>query len=472
MSPPFSFSNLFRRKEKKPSEVSQSRKSLDKYSINTDVELDETESRIESHVNGKRISISEALELLKKMDDEGVGDMFRSLIPIRQSLENTLLSLGRLAEEMENEKVKLEEEKFRSAVESSRRILVSSLKKEVPSDYPTPTSIPEAKKFQERLESLMERFGDVSSSHNKLLTTFMKKQTGKIKAEFDIISTLQKSTDKIMESFEDGRQPLLNCISVLNKTSQMVDSVNQQENELRMLKDEILRLEAEDQVVATRLAGLEGSSDFESTSEAIKDIEREQQEEKEFRKYLEDLFSPVSRALTKYSYGTSKTTSYKLKILMEEPWKIFEQSGEQKGADTEYSEDASRALESYSSLLLDVQRAVRTGKITLKDSDKTARHLQLIIESLPELQKRLDLTSSRLKSFEQKKNTSVISLVEDMRKKLRDNKATLEKHRLYMERLENEITERNNNLQSTLRNCEECLSGVTGKDYVLEVASG
>src|SRR5215208_6978326 len=163
--------------------------------------------------------------------NDKVGDMSRSLIPIRQSLENILLSIGRLAEEMENEKVKVEEEKFKPSVESSRKILVSSLKKEVSSDFPTPISISEAKKFQERLQSLMERFGDVSGSHSKVLTTFMKKHTGKIKGEFDTISSLEKRTKKIMEYFEEDRLPIADCIKVLTKTSQMVDSVRRQEGE-------------------------------------------------------------------------------------------------------------------------------------------------------------------------------------------------------------------------------------------------
>ena len=155
-----------------------------------------------------------------------VGDMSRNLVPIRQTLENTLLSIGKLAEEMENEKVKVEDEKFKPSVESSRKILVSSLKKEDLSDFPVPTSVTEARKFQERLHSLMERFGDVSGSHSKLLTTFMKKHTGKIKGEFDTISSLDKRTGKIMEGFEEDRRPVTNCIAALSKTSQLVESLS------------------------------------------------------------------------------------------------------------------------------------------------------------------------------------------------------------------------------------------------------
>jgi chromosome segregation ATPase len=453
MSPPLSFGGLFRRKEKKSPEVSQGA------------------ARMQSN-DSNRLTVSKALDLLEKIENEKVGDMSRNLIPIRESLENILLSIGRLAEEMEAEKVKVEEEKFKPTVESSRKILVSSLKKEVSSDIPTPTSISEAKKFQESLQSLMERFGDVSGSHSKLLTTFMKKHTGKIKGEFDTISSLEKRTNKIMEYFEEDRRPVANCITVLTRASQMVDSVRQLENELQRLEDEISRLEAEAQDLARKLDNLERSSDFESASKTVEEIKLAQEEEKDFHKYLGDLFSPVSRALAKYSYGTSKSTSSRLQLLMETPWKIFEQAKEHKNETDlgQYRDSQTGDLESYKSLLVEVNKAVSTGKITLKGSDKTIKHFEQIVESLPSLNKRSKLISDKLKSLEQKKDNSVISLSEDLRAKLRNNKVGLDNHKLYLERLENEIKEKRNNiLQSMVRDCEECLSTVTGRKFVLEI---
>ena len=453
MSPPLSFGGLFRRKEKKSPEVSQGA------------------ARMQSN-DSNRLTVSKALDLLEKIENEKVGDMSRNLIPIRESLENILLSIGRLAEEMEAEKVKVEEEKFKPTVESSRKILVSSLKKEVSSDIPTPTSISEAKKFQESLQSLMERFGDVSGSHSKLLTTFMKKHTGKIKGEFDTISSLEKRTNKIMEYFEEDRRPVANCITVLTRASQMVDSVRQLENELQRLEDEISRLEAEAQDLARQLDNLERSSDFESASKTVEEIKLAQEEEKDFHKYLGDLFSPVSRALAKYSYGTSKSTSSRLQLLMETPWKIFEQAKEHKNETDlgQYRDSQTGDLESYKSLLVEVHKAVSTGKITLKGSDKTIKHFEQIVESLPSLNKRSKLISDKLKSLEQKKDNSVISFSEDLRMKLRNNKVGLDNHRLYLEGLENEIKDKKNNLlQSMVGDCEECLLTVTGRKFVLEI---
>jgi hypothetical protein len=454
MSPPLSFGGLFKRKSKKQPE------------------LKGTESNVVKEANSNRLTISKALDLLEKMENEKVGEMSRNLIPIRQSLENSLLSVGRLAEEMENEEVKVEEQKFKPTVESSRKIMVSSLKKEVSSDFPRPTSIAEAKKFQERLRSLIERFGDVSGSHSKLLTTFMKKHTGKIKGEFDTISSLEKRTNKIIESFEEDSQPVENCIIALTKTSQVVDSIRSQEAELQRVEGEISRLEAEAQDLAKELSDLERSSDFESASKTVQEIKLAQEEEKEFHKYLGDLFSPVSRALAKYSYGTSKSTSSKLQILMETPWKIFEQAEEQQTGLGRYPDSKTSDLDSYKSLLVDIHKAVSTGKITLKDFGKTIKHFEYIVESLPSLNKRSKLISEKLKLLEQKKDNSLISFSENLKMKLRNNEAALENYRLRVERLANEIKEKKNNLQSMVRECEESLLTVTGRKLALEISSG
>jgi hypothetical protein len=471
VSPPLSFGNLFRRKEKKSSQVSRSEKDYASRSIDRKGEFES--DKIDVVINDDSgLTISNALDLLRRMEDEKVGDLSRNLIPIRQTLENTLLSIGKLAEEMENEKVKVEDEKFKPSVESSRKILVSSLKKEDLSDFPVPTSITDARKFQERLQSLMERFGDVSGSHSKLLTTFMKKHTGKIKGEFDTISSLEKRTGKIMEGFEEDRRPVTNCITVLSKTSQLVDSLKQQEIDLQKLRAEISRLEAQNQELAISLSGLERSSDFETTAKTMEEIKLAQEEEKEFHKYLSDHFSHVSRALTKYSYGMSKATSSKLQILMTTPWKIFQRANEQReGLDFQQQQQQSSHnddLESYKSLLIEVQKAVRSGKITLKDSDKTLKYFELIIESLPGCQKKSEIIAVKLHSLEQKKDHSIIASSEDLKKKLGDNRNALDNRQLYLEKLENEIKEKKSSLRSMLEDSEKCLYSATGKNYALK----
>ena len=87
-----------------------------------------------------------------------------------------------------------------------------------------------------------------------------------------------------MDRFERDRQPVENSIAVLNKTSQMTDSIHQQRNELQNLIREISRLEIEDKELVGKLVNLEGSSNFESTSKTLLEIEPAQEEENEFHR--------------------------------------------------------------------------------------------------------------------------------------------------------------------------------------------
>ena len=203
----------------------------------------------------------------------------------------------------------------------------------------------------------------------------------------------------------------------------------------------------------------------------MEEIKLAQEEEKEFHKYLSDHFSHVSRALTKYSYGMSKATSSKLQILMTTPWKIFQRANEQKeGLDYQQQQSSHNDdLESYKSLLIEVQKAVSSGKITLKDSDKTLKYFELIIESLPGYQKKSEIIAVKLHSLEQKKDHSIIASSEDLKKKLGDNRNALDNRQLYLEKLENEIKEKKTSLKGMLEDSEKCLYSATGKNYALKI---
>jgi chromosome segregation ATPase len=99
------------------------------------------------------------------------------------------------------------------------------------------------------------------------------------------------------------------------------------------------------------------------------------------------------------------------------------------------------------------------------------KSFDLIIKSLPDLERRSELIANKLQSLEQRKDDSVIAQVETLRTKLRENKTSLDNHRLYLERLENEIIEKKNNLQQKVKDSEGCLSQVTGRNYTLMVSS-
>ena len=92
------------------------------------------------------------------------------------------------------------------------------------------------------------------------------------------------------------------------------------------------------------------------------------------------MFSNISRAITKYSYGTSKTTYSRLEKIGSRPWEIFDED-----------------IMPYLQLLQGIRQDLISGKMTLKDSSRTIEHIDQIMNSLEnissEIKEKNDLLS-------------------------------------------------------------------------------
>ena len=110
--------------------------------------------------------------------------------------------------------------------------MVSSLRREASSDLPLLQSIHEVKRFKEKLESIIDRFGEVSGSHSRVMNVFMKKYAGKLKGEFETLSSLLKETKSLTSEFEEKNSVIVKSIYLLNILSQKITSIKANEDKI------------------------------------------------------------------------------------------------------------------------------------------------------------------------------------------------------------------------------------------------
>ena len=110
---------------------------------------------------------------------------------------------------MEKEKIKLEEmeKRFGSTAENSKRTVVSALRRVSSAELPAIQTAADAKKFKDRLEATMNRFGEVSGFHSKMINYFMQKRADMMRAEFATLNDLLKETRSAFAGFEQDRAP-------------------------------------------------------------------------------------------------------------------------------------------------------------------------------------------------------------------------------------------------------------------------
>jgi chromosome segregation ATPase len=336
-------------------------------------------------------------------------------------------------------------------VENSKRTVVSSLRRETSSDLPLLQSIHEVKRFKEKLESIIDRFGEVSGSHNRVMNVFMKKYAGKLKGEFETLSSLLKETKSLTSEFEEENSVIVKSIDLLNILSQKITSIKANEDKIGNTCREIETLKYELDELKNQLSSLENSTQFKEFHRNLEQIDAIEKEKQEFHRNITDLYSHVSRAFTKYSYGMTKDTLGRLRVLTEEPWKIFD--------DAEAS--------SYTSLLVEIQKAVKSGKIKLKDSERTIHYMEIILKSLPEHKHKIKSINVILNALHENKNGLVVNKSKELKDDIRNCSNRLGDLEQSLDQLKKQLTENNSECEGLVMKIEDCILQITGKRYSL-----
>jgi predicted nucleic acid-binding Zn-ribbon protein len=298
---------------------------------------------------------------------------------------------------------------------------------------------------------MMNRFGEVSGSHSKVLNAFMKKHASKMREEFEALTKLLNETRIAISDFEKKRVPIVKCSSILNTASQKVSSIRSAETSAQNIENEIVNVGNELERLKSELGTLKASPEFEEARAVVQKVEQAEMQEEQFHAQLTDLFSHVSRAFTKYSYGLTKETEARLQMMSDEPWKVL------------YESDISI----YSSLLLEIRKSIDSGKIQLKDSDKILHYLDLILNSLPELQGTARALKAETDSL-RRVDSSLVIRARELEEKIAQHEEELAKCRQNLGQQKRQIAEKSAEAGVLLREASTILTDLAGQKYSLE----
>jgi chromosome segregation ATPase len=398
------------------------------------------------------LSIQQAQDLLQSLESAKVKELSSSLARIKEAAAESLKVIDALAKDMDRENIKLEdlEQKLKSVVEHSKRTVVSSLKREASLELPLPQSANDAKKFKERFENMMKRFGEVSGSHSKVLNAFMKKQSGKMKDEFEFLTKLLDETRATISEFDRKREPIIKCGNILNTSLQKLSSIKLAESLARNTEREIEDIERDLKKLESELAVLSASKEYEQASIGMRGISEAEKKQEEFHAKIRDLFSHLSRAFTKYSYGITKETEQRLKTMSDEPWQILYEKN----------------ITPYSSLLLEIRRSIDSGQIQLKDSDKALQYIDKILETLPDLQHKAQTIKTEIDSYRQL-DIETVYKAKGLEQKIVQYTEELARSRQDLDRQRRQAKNKTEEVNALLRRASEILAELTGHKYSL-----
>ncbi|HEX2549457.1 MAG TPA: hypothetical protein VHM20_06490, partial [Gammaproteobacteria bacterium] len=298
-------------------------------------------------------------------------DLKNDLEPIRSSVLDCLNRLRDSAKELEEQEIKVENPQFEPLINTSKNILISSIKKESFIESSEIKNYEDAVKFKNNLELLVNRFGQVGESHNRILNEFMRKQINKFKSEFDKISSLLKEVTKVLSVKESQINVCITCREDLIFLNEKLKEKKDKQNRLAELAQELQSIDKNIEAANRQYEDLQKSEEFLNGLNFLEKINNKKDEIGILKKNMINRVSNLSRPITKFSYEASKETQGRLANLLNDPLEIFNDNSE------------------YLKLFNELKRNIIEKSIKIKDPEKTIHQIEEIVNSLPSLSSNL-----------------------------------------------------------------------------------
>ena len=390
------------------------------------------------------VTDSELLRIIENEKKILEKDLKNDLEPIRTSVLDCLNRLRDSAKELEEQEIKVENPQFEPLINTSKNILISSIKKESFIESSEIKNYEDAVKFKNNLELLVNRFGQVGDSHNRILNEFMRKQINKLKSEFDKISSLLKEVTKVLSVKESQINNCITCRDDLILLNEKLIEKKDKQNRLAEIAQELQTIDKNIEAANRKYEDFQKSEEFLNGLNFLEKINNKKDEIGILEKNMINRVSNLSRPITKFSYEASKETQGRLANLLNDPLEIFNDNSE------------------YLKLFNELKRNIIEKSIKIKDPEKTIHQIEEIVNSLPSLSSNLKDLKEELILLES--STSFKNI-----KRLNDLKMTTQMYE--KNRLEN-IT-KTQETKETIKELESATNGLKKKieDKVSEITN-
>jgi len=393
------------------------------------------------------VTDKELLEIIESEKKILEKDLSTDLEPIRNSVLHCLENLRESAEELEEQEIKVENPQFESLINTSKKILITSIKKESFIGSSEIKNYEDAVKFKNNLELLVNRFGQVGDSHNKILNEFMRRQVNKLKSEFDNLSSLLKEVTKVLSVKESQINNCVACKDDLILLKEKLGERKDKEDRLSELTEERQTIDKNIEECNRQYEDFKKSQEFQIGLSVFEKINDKKNEIDIFEKNMINRVSNLSRPITKFSYQASKETQGRLATVQNEPLEIFN--------------DSSQYLELFNEL----KKQVAERSIQIKDPQKTIHQIDEIVNSLPGLSSELKELNEELNQLESSVNSKNMKHLDDIKSKAETYKKYRSENISNIKGTKNNIDELHSATKILKKKIEDKVSEITNTKY-------
>ena len=439
--------NFFKKRDKDISKLSSKKSGAGAGTSNSTIPIVQAQDN--------KITIEDAIKELEKSE----GRISKNLLTnLEKTFEDTNLAFQRIniiAEELDAEVIDTEEEKLMPLVQNTKNTIVRALKRESSNILPIPKTFEDFIKYKDSVDASINRFGEVTSSHSRIVNTFMKKHANSLRGELKRISDSSEKLNDEYEQITDERKMIEQCRSSLLGMHSKIDEINRTNIAIKNIDLKIRQLQEGKDRREKEINSIKSSSDY---SKCLKYLQEKEEIDKRRKKSINELYeisSHLTKAANKYSYGLSRGTVEKIDTIVNKPSEIVSKTN----------------MSEYITLLKDIKESVRSNKIVLKDSKKVLQYFDMLMDELPKFKSEIKELDSRVDRL---KDKDKIAVLDELKRKEAERK---EAERMIMSenQRKDETSKQKTGLEeqmiSTTKDIEEQIHKLCRKKYKISISS-
>lgn len=439
--------NFFKKRDKDISKLSSKKSGAGAGTSNSTIPIVQAQDN--------KITIEDAIKELEKSE----GRISKNLLTnLEKTFEDTNLAFQRIniiAEDLEAEVIDTEEEKLMPLVQNTKNTIVRALKRESSNILPIPKTFEDFIKYKDSVDASINRFGEVTSSHSRIVNTFMKKHANSLRGELKRISDSSEKLNDEYEQITDERKIIEQCRSNLLGMHFKIDEISRTNIAIKNLDQKIRQLQEGKDRREKEINSIKSSSDY---SKCLKYLQEKEEIDKRRKKSINELYeisSHLTKAANKYSYGLSRGTVEKIDTIVNKPSEIVSKTN----------------MSEYITLLKDIKESVRSNKIVLKDSKKVLQYFDMLMDELPKFKSEIKELDSRVDRL---KDKDKIAVLDELKRKEAERK---EAERMIMSenQRKDETSKQKTGLEeqmiSTTKDIEEQIHKLCRKKYKISISS-
>ena len=324
---------------------------------------------VEETPQNKEISLSNIPGVLSDLSELRQSQTLTEITALRNNTEPLIDDLMKIGNLLERDSLNIDDVDKHIAVivVRGKQQVIDVIKKGVV-PLPKISSFDDAKKLDSTLNLILKKVGDVLGRQTRVIHIFAKKYASQLKENLEIMNKNHSEITNLLKNFDSTKSLHDEIHDALNQIEHLTNVRNEKSQKILEINKNMDSLQEKISVTQDSINEIHSSDDYKQYLDLKNTLNVFGDQKLKIKNDINTQFTKISRPLSRYEYASSLDKDQKniLSTLVAEPFDVLTIDNK----------------DSIIIILENIRKAVLSGSISVKDSDKTSFQITEIEESI------------------------------------------------------------------------------------------